>query len=295
MGVGAQGAVQFGGVQVGPEGRGVVVLAVGGLPEEEVADALFAAGADDQVGIRAAFGVEVAPEEGFVHLFRGDGVVEDAAHGLEDFVASAVVEGDVEGYAGVVAGDLFGAGDGVLQAGVQGVRVAEVDEADAGFVEGPGLGFNFLGEDGHQAVDFVGGAAPVFGGEGVEGDYGDAAFSEGGDDAADVGDATAVAVGAGPGAPGGPASVAVHNDGDVGRGRHGVRRAGGGNGSAGGGVRRVWRGQKAGGGQRGARAERVGRGSGKCVPALGSRPAGRGWRAAPIMPGNTGQRRVRLP
>src|SRR5262245_25184292 len=50
--VGNDGRVERGGVEVGPQRFGEVKLGVGQLPEQEVADALLAAGADEEVGLR---------------------------------------------------------------------------------------------------------------------------------------------------------------------------------------------------------------------------------------------------
>ena len=50
-GVGGQGLVQRGFVKVRPEPVAEEKLAVGALPEQEVADALLAAGANQEIGI----------------------------------------------------------------------------------------------------------------------------------------------------------------------------------------------------------------------------------------------------
>ena len=65
-------------------------------------------------------------------------------------------------------------------------------------------------------MDLGGGAFPVFGGEGVEGEVADAAVTGGLDDGADGLDAAAMALDAGEPAFLGPAAVAIHDDGDVG-------------------------------------------------------------------------------
>jgi hypothetical protein len=52
--------------EVGPEAVGDEDLGVGDLPEKEVGDALLAGGADEEVGVGHAGGVERAGDGGFV-------------------------------------------------------------------------------------------------------------------------------------------------------------------------------------------------------------------------------------
>ena len=59
--------VEVGRVEVGPEAVAEVELGVGGLPQQEVADALVAAGPDEQVDVRQVRGVQP----------RGDGRLVD--------------------------------------------------------------------------------------------------------------------------------------------------------------------------------------------------------------------------
>src|SRR5690349_11431392 len=68
LAIGLDRQVQRGGVEVRPQRFGEVQLAVGELPEQEVADALLAAGADEQVGLRRVRHREVARRVGFPHL-----------------------------------------------------------------------------------------------------------------------------------------------------------------------------------------------------------------------------------
>ena len=51
LAVGEQRLVNLLIIKVGPEDLGEIVFAVGGLPDQEIADAELAAGADDQVNI----------------------------------------------------------------------------------------------------------------------------------------------------------------------------------------------------------------------------------------------------
>src|SRR5690606_39660899 len=70
----ADGGVEGLAAEVGPEGLRDVELGVGDLPEEEVRDAHLAAGADEEVGVGEAGGVEGGGDVGL-----GDGVGVEAA------------------------------------------------------------------------------------------------------------------------------------------------------------------------------------------------------------------------
>src|SRR3954454_11633702 len=98
--------------QIGPEGLDEVELAVSALPEHEVAEALLARGADDQVGIRLPLRVEVLGDElGGQDLGQ---VVDraaalavaahDAAHGIRDLAPAAVADGQVDVQPGAAGG-----------------------------------------------------------------------------------------------------------------------------------------------------------------------------------------------
>ena len=52
------------GVEVGPQRLGEVELAIGELPQQEVADALLAAGADEQIRLRGVIDREVGRQRG---------------------------------------------------------------------------------------------------------------------------------------------------------------------------------------------------------------------------------------
>lgn len=147
MVVGEEGLVDVVDVEVGPVGGGGDEFGVGTLPEEEVGEAHLAGGADDEVGVREAGGVEVMGKEGVVYLVRGYAFGDDAADGLHDLGAAAVVEGDADGHAVVVFGEVDGVQDLLLELGVQFVQAADVEEADAVFVEVFGLALNDAGKD----------------------------------------------------------------------------------------------------------------------------------------------------
>ena len=102
-------------------GDSVVVMGVRGLPrltdrheytEEEIAQALLAAGADDEVWLGLPAGVQVLADhlgrELFGEIFHGAaGCVvggEDAPDRVDDLIASAVAAGEVNMHPGVVGG-----------------------------------------------------------------------------------------------------------------------------------------------------------------------------------------------
>ena len=127
----------------------------------------------------------------------------------------SVVEGDTDGDVAVVLGEIDGFADGCLNVRGQSVDAAEVDEADAPFVEILGLVFNCGGEELKEACNLFLGASPVLGGEGVEGEVLDAVFGEAVNDGADVGDTSAMALETGQVAALGPSSIAIHDYGHV--------------------------------------------------------------------------------
>jgi hypothetical protein len=66
--IGGQRGVDLGGAEVGPQAVGEEQLRVGRLPEQEVADAHLAAGADEQVGVGREAQRHVARQPGLVDL-----------------------------------------------------------------------------------------------------------------------------------------------------------------------------------------------------------------------------------
>ena len=89
-----------------------VEFGVGDLPEEIVADPHFASGADEEVGVWHAAGVEVVGDGLFGDLAGGELVgldfVGDLSDGVGDFEARAVVDSEAEGHAGVLFGGIEG-------------------------------------------------------------------------------------------------------------------------------------------------------------------------------------------
>src|SRR5436305_530270 len=107
--IGADRAVELGRVEIGPQRVGEVKLAVGELPQKEVADALLAPGADEKIRLgRIAHG-EVRREVVF-RKTRGQlrPLAQHAVHGLQHVPASAVVRCDREEKTRIVGRERFG-------------------------------------------------------------------------------------------------------------------------------------------------------------------------------------------
>ena len=112
-------------------------------------------------------------------------------------------------------GELLGLSDGILQSRVQRLRVAQMYQPHAGLVQFPGLRLNLFGQDGQKPVHFIGGAAPVLGGKGVESHHGHSTLSQRAHHVANVGHTLLVPRPAGQIPAGGPTTVAIHDDGDM--------------------------------------------------------------------------------
>src|SRR3990170_8687159 len=192
LAVGEEGALDLFDAEVGPVGGGVVVLRVGRLPEEEVREPHLAGGADHQVGVRQAGRRQVRREELLVDPLGRHPVLDDPAHGVDDLLAAAVVEGDVDGDAGVVFRELDRVLDAAAEVGRERVKVAQVAQAHAVLVERLQLTFDEVADQADEGVHLSLGPAPVLGGEGVKREDGDLVAGEGLDRAADVLDAGAV-------------------------------------------------------------------------------------------------------
>ena len=145
---------------------------------------------------------------------------------MENLVAPAVVDAEVELAAVVMAALLARVAHELLQAGAEGRELAEEVHADAVLLHDlDGLDDIAL-EDVHDRMDLVVRALPVLGGKGVERKILDAdVLAVIGDFAHGLG-ADGVAGGAGQTALFCPASVAVEDDGDMTRQTRGIKRGG---------------------------------------------------------------------
>ena len=215
----SQGPGELLGVKVGPQDVGEVQLSIGHLPEQEVADARLAAGADEQVHLGHAGGAEVLSQVWLGEVLgTGAGVGQGPPlHGLHDVPAPAVVGRDVEGDGVVVHGGVLRHFDTLLQLLREGADVTQHLQAHALGLHGLHFFFKELHEQTHEGGHLVAGAAPVFGAEGKEGEVAHALVGAGFDQVTHACRALGVADGARHVALFGPAAVAVHDDGDVAR------------------------------------------------------------------------------
>src|SRR5581483_11882004 len=161
--------VELARVEIGPQRRREVELGVGELPEHEVADALLAAGADEQVGLGRVAEREVRRELllGVALLGRG-ALAREPRHGLEQVPAAAVVGRDGERQRMVGGGELLGAAREVRDALAEGLQVADHLQAHAVRAQLLDLLLERRDEQLAQHRHFLGGPAPVLRAEGEQ-------------------------------------------------------------------------------------------------------------------------------
>ena len=203
--------------EVGPEHVVEDQLAVGQLPEEEVGDAVLARCADDQVRVGLIGVVEVGPEGALADLVGRDAFGHDLLDGIDDFGPAPVVERHGERAPSVVSGEadrLVHPSEHPL--GHPPVAPPGKADADPFVVELVAPTKQQALVEPHEIADLVGRPAPVFGGEGVHGDPGDAEV-EGPFDGIEEGGLTGrMALGPGQPPAGRPPPVAVHDTGHMG-------------------------------------------------------------------------------
>src|SRR3954471_17073014 len=142
------GAVEIVGIEVGPLPLEEDELGIGALPEQEVADALFAAGADQEIGIRHIGGQQKLREVLLVQLLRLQLAIERCLHRLlrggDDLVATAVAEGDCQAGSLIGGGAAVRGGDELDDIGAEAVAVADDVQADAVLMELFDLAFQIV-------------------------------------------------------------------------------------------------------------------------------------------------------
>src|SRR5262245_6362937 len=213
--IGDDGLEQMASPEIGPERLGDPDLGVCNLPEEEVADAHLAARPDEQVGIGLARRVEKLAEAALVEVVGAYAGGDRAARGVDDLCAAAVVERDVEEHAAVAGG--FGDPEGQLGAhvGRELVGSAHDLEPDVVLQQRAELEADVALQQRHQRVDFGAGPFPVLDRKRVQRQDVDAEARRRLHDVAHRRDPGPVSLDARQVALRGPASVPVHDDGDV--------------------------------------------------------------------------------
>jgi len=209
---------EAGAIEIRPESFGDEDFGVGNLPEKKIADAHFATGADKKIRVGKIGGVEVPRE-----LFLGDGLRgpvaiafgKDGVHGVDDFGAAAVIEGDREDHPSI-AGCLFRGFTRVFLDG-RGKFFGATEKAhsDVVFLKEWHFLAQVFAKKLHEEFNFGLGAAPVLNGEGVEREGLDMEARTGFDGDAGGLRASAMSGNAWEMALLGPTAVPVHDDSDV--------------------------------------------------------------------------------
>ncbi len=140
---------------------------------------------------------------------------EDGVHGVDDFRAAAVVEGDGENHSSIVSGCFHGFAGVSLDGFGKLFGAAEKAHADIVFLEERHLLAKIFAEELHEEFDFGLRTAPIFDGEGVESERLNVEACTGFDGGAGRLRARAMTGDAWKMTLLGPAAVAVHDDGDM--------------------------------------------------------------------------------
>src|SRR5262249_9366430 len=125
-----EGCVQLFAPKIGPACWCRIVLGVRRLPQQKVTQAHLATGADDQVELGQTSRVEVLFDQLLSDLLGCHAALDDPPHGAGNLMARAVVEGDVQHQARVVARELDRGPDALGEARVDAVEGADVTNAD---------------------------------------------------------------------------------------------------------------------------------------------------------------------
>src|SRR5579859_1734939 len=142
---------------------------VGALPEQEIGDPLFAAGADDQVGSGRRRGREVGLEQGLVEVAgAGQPVLDSLGEGpggVDDVGLSAVVERHLQVEPMIAGGAGLGAFDDLQDVRVEPGAPADDAHPDPLALEAVDVALEIGLEQTHQLGHLPRGTAPVLGGE----------------------------------------------------------------------------------------------------------------------------------
>jgi len=205
--------------EIGPKDWGDVNLAVGDLPKQVVGDSELTSGADQQVGVRSVRAIQMLSEVGLLDLVQrqapGGHISSEGNGGVEYFLAAAVVQGKLEGEAGVAGGQVLDTYDLLPQRWGQAFYVTEESDPDVALVQFVGFGVKDLLDECHESSHLILGPSPVLGGEGVEGEEGNGELAAAFHGVANALSAGAVALEPRKAMLAGPAPVAVHDDRNV--------------------------------------------------------------------------------
>ena len=140
---------------------------------------------------------------------------EDGVHGVDNFGAATIIQGDIENHPGISSGGFGGFTRVALHRLGKFVGAAEEAHADVVALEERQFLAQIFAQKLHQEFDFGFGAAPIFNGEGIEGEGLDLEARAGFDGSAGRLRARAVTGDARKMTLLGPAAIPVHDDGDV--------------------------------------------------------------------------------
>src|SRR4030095_1120817 len=85
-----------------------VQFRVGSLPDHEITHPQLARWADDQIRVWDTRCIEIAVDERFVYILRRDAIFYDILDCIDNFIAPAIVEGNVQYELVVVFGHFYG-------------------------------------------------------------------------------------------------------------------------------------------------------------------------------------------
>ena len=131
------------GIELRPEQIGEVELGVGGLPEDEVAEALLPPGADEEVRVRLIREGKPFRQDGLVDGRRAQAsglhVRDETPDGLGDVPAPSVIGGNLKAEPGVVGGEVLRVGDSALELFREGGTLADNPQTNIVLLESPHL------------------------------------------------------------------------------------------------------------------------------------------------------------
>ena len=159
--IGDRGAQVFG-AEIGPQGFDEVELRVGGFPQQEVGEALFAAAADEQVDIAAGLALR-GREETAERLARGRMLCPPPCGCVGNRIARRIIESNLQTEPRVRGRCPFRCGDRVAQAARQPVATADDREACPALVESPQFRAQKMSQQRHERADLLLGTPPIVG------------------------------------------------------------------------------------------------------------------------------------
>src|SRR5690348_1087874 len=211
-----EGFCEVFGLKIGPHAGREEKLGVGAFPEEEIAEAAFASGADEQIDVRnRSAGIGDFAEAAAKFALRDFEAGKHPAGGTKNGVTRRVVNGDAKIERVAVSGDALGFVDGLGERARNAVAASDDAHADAFGGATRRVRAQIIFKQREQGADFAGWALPIIRGEGVESKDADAHSRRGANDASHGGDARAMSLGTRHAAQSRPASVAIEKNGDV--------------------------------------------------------------------------------